>query len=153
MITYIDLHRRFDVKVQKTSGCWLWTGSLTKGYGHFRVHGQLMYAHRFAWEREHGRKIPDGLLVLHECDTPACVRPSHLFVGTQSDNMRDMVAKGRGGPPTLRGDACPWAKITEQDIAAICEMLEEGWPQTLIARYFRISQAHVSRIKLGRRGG
>ena len=85
------------------TNCWLWTGCLDPdGYGRFNVQkaGRWcpMPAQRVAWELVVG-PIPDGLLVCHHCDNPACVRPNHpehCFLGTQLDNMRDMAAKGRG---------------------------------------------------------
>lgn len=77
--------------------CWIWIASYTdSGYGRFSfTKGHWVPAHRFSWEL-HNAPIPQGLWVLHRCDTPACVRPNHLFLGTVTDNARDMAAKGRG---------------------------------------------------------
>ena len=87
---------RFWRFVEKTEGCWLWTGAKTGGgYGYIRRSGkEKMSAHRASWEMHNG-PVPEGLWVLHRCDTPACVRPDHLFVGTRADNMRDAHEKGR----------------------------------------------------------
>lgn len=90
---------RFWSKVKKTETCWVWTAGTFKyrnGYGQFRVRrgDPPAYAHRFAWELVNG-PIPQGLHVLHRCDNPPCVNPAHLFLGTQIDNYRDMVSKGR----------------------------------------------------------
>lgn len=68
-----------------------------RGYGSFTLDGSLgesVAAHRFSWELHFG-EVPDGMYVLHKCDNPPCVRPDHLFLGTQSDNMYDMWDKGR----------------------------------------------------------
>ena len=74
--------------------CWVWTGGITSaGYGEIKVDGLVMLAHRVAYWLAHGR-LPDHD-VLHQCDNPPCVRPSHLFAGTDVDNFRDAVAKGR----------------------------------------------------------
>ena len=88
--------RRFWLKVDKTEDCWLWTlWKNDKGYGKYAPYGgEIRLAHRYAYELTFDA-IPDGLFVLHRCDTPACVRPDHLFLGTHRDNMDDMVAKGR----------------------------------------------------------
>jgi hypothetical protein len=90
--------RRFIAKVEAGDGCWLWTSQRTpEGYGqfHFGRRGTPpWYAHRLAWELSNG-PIPDGLSVLHHCDTPSCVNPQHLFLGTQTDNMQDASRKGR----------------------------------------------------------
>lgn len=78
--------------------CKLWTGaSTTDGYGRKRVGGRLYLTHRLAWEEAHG-PIPEGVNVLHHCDTPACYEVEHLFLGTQADNVNDMVVKGRHNP-------------------------------------------------------
>lgn len=80
---------------EPNSGCWLWIGSLNKcRYGLFQVDGRQGLAHRHSYEMHIG-KIPDGLCVLHKCDTPECVNPDHLFLGTQQDNIADMNAKDR----------------------------------------------------------
>lgn len=86
---------RFWPKVQKTKSCWLWSGATGRGdYGHFIVKRKLIKAHRFSWELVNG-KIPSGLHCLHHCDNPPCVRPDHLFLGTDLDNARDAINKGR----------------------------------------------------------
>ena|SRR3990167_1783266 len=98
--------RRFWSKVAKGAEdvCWLWTASCHRnGYGQFvvttpsRDRRKLLNlrAHRVAWILTQDRHIPDGLQVLHRCDTPHCCNPSHLFLGTPTDNMRDASAKGR----------------------------------------------------------
>jgi hypothetical protein len=89
------IETRFWSKVTKTPTCWLWKRAHHNfGYGTFYDGRRLQKAHRVSYEFTHG-PIPDGLCVLHRCDNPACVRPDHLFVGTRTDNNRDMTAKGR----------------------------------------------------------
>jgi hypothetical protein len=81
--------------IDKTGDCWVWTGCLNAyGYGVTRINGKLYTAHRFSWFMTHG-PIPDGLCILHKCDNPPCVNPSHLFIGTKADNMWDKSFKGR----------------------------------------------------------
>lgn len=87
---------RFWDKVLIGDECWVWQAGIKphNGYGAFSLNGREMVAHRVAWLLCHG-EIPDGLRVLHHCDNPPCVRPDHLFLGTQKDNVLDAVAKGR----------------------------------------------------------
>lgn len=90
---------RFWAKVDKSGDCWIWTAAKTgRGYGNFALHGGNIAAHRYSWEITNG-PIPDGRGVLHECDTLACVRPDHLFLGTQRQNVADMIGKGRARYP------------------------------------------------------
>jgi hypothetical protein len=75
--------------------CWPWRGTVgANGYGNIRVDGHRVSAHRMAYEVLVG-EVPDGILVLHHCDNPACCNPRHLFLGTAKDNTQDMIAKGR----------------------------------------------------------
>lgn len=95
---------RFWEKVRKTDGCWEWLAYTCKfGYGRIGgVRGQVLDAHRVSWELHNG-PIPEGICVLHHCDNPPCTNPDHLFLGTLSDNLADMYAKGRQGPRGLSG--------------------------------------------------
>lgn len=97
---------RFWARVDKSGECWVWTGAaLPAGYGRWKGAHRLVYAHRFSWELANG-PIPDGMLVCHRCDNPPCVRPDHLFLGTPTDNIRDMNAKGRGRAGDRRREFC-----------------------------------------------
>ena len=95
----MDAKQRFEVKIELVPfvSCWLWTGALyPNGYG--AVAGREQLAHRAAWRFEFG-EIPPGMQVLHRCDVTFCVNPSHLFLGTHQDNMRDKALKGRAHGP------------------------------------------------------
>ena len=93
---HLPIEPRFWAKVDKSTTpneCWTWKGARTLNhYGSFDGRG----AHRVSWELANG-VIPSGLEVLHHCDNPPCVRPDHLFLGNQSDNLLDCVRKGRLG--------------------------------------------------------
>ena len=87
--------KRFFDKINKTNTCWNWTASLRNGYGVISVNGKNISAHRISWELHNNRDIPEGMVICHTCDNRKCVNPNHLFLGTQSDNMKDCSAKGR----------------------------------------------------------
>jgi hypothetical protein len=92
-----SLQCRFWAKVDCTKECWTWTASVftQTGYGQFALTPRKpVNAHRMSWELSFG-DIPSGMYVLHKCDNRSCVRPDHLFLGTQKDNMVDMSNKGR----------------------------------------------------------
>jgi len=88
---------RFWEKVDMRGHCWEWTAAKTScGYGRFKVEGKTVGAHRVSYELHYG-EIPEEMCVLHTCDTPPCVNPEHLFLGTPTDNNRDRDQKGRNG--------------------------------------------------------
>lgn len=90
-----SLEERFLKQIAKTDYCWNWTGHSADGrYGLIGYNKKQHPVHRYAWERENG-PISNGLFVLHRCDNPKCVRIDHLFLGTQADNVHDMISKGR----------------------------------------------------------
>jgi hypothetical protein len=105
---------RFWSKVDKNgptilhmeSPCWIWTASKESGYGRVKIGRKMFLAHRIAWLITSGPiphdKSAHGICVCHRCDNPACSNPSHLFLGTHTDNMRDREIKKRGNQP--RGD-------------------------------------------------
>ncbi len=91
----LSFEERFRSRIERRgdSECWLWTGSpMGFGYGRLWREDRFVVAHRVAWELAFG-PIPEGLWVLHRCDVPPCVNPSHLFVGTSRDNMADCKAR------------------------------------------------------------
>lgn len=129
---------RFWAKVQKLpgDGCWVWTGGLdTKGYGNFNVEGTTRRASKVAYEMAHGVSTL-GVHVLHRCDNRRCVRPDHLFLGTNADNVADKVAKGR--------QAMKLSPDAVRDLRARYEA--GGITQRDLAAAFGIGQAQVSRI-------
>lgn len=92
------LKLRFEERFVKTDQCWEWTSRKNAfGYGDFSENASKKWpAHRLSYTLYKG-VIPDGMLVLHDCDNPSCVNPDHLRLGTQKDNMVDMFSRGRSG--------------------------------------------------------
>lgn len=126
-------------RVNKTETCWLWTGSKTSaGYGDLNFMKQHVLAHRLAWTLENG-EIEKGLLVLHRCDTPLCVRPDHLFLGTDADNNRDRGIKER----------TPRRKLTSDQVREIRELLPFV-QQTKLASMFGVALSTIHGIKTRR---
>ena len=105
MITERDKVRFYDrICPEPNTGCWLWIGAPDSfGYGQIEINGASYRTHRLSWMIHRG-EITKGLVVCHRCDTPACVNPDHLFLGTHGDNVRDMHKKGRNRPATKRCD-------------------------------------------------
>lgn len=145
----ISLHDRFFEKVEPVteSGCWIWVGSRNRcGYGQFMLRGRPHLAHRVSWELKCG-KCPDGA-VLHKCDTPSCVNPSHLFIGSQADNVADMMAKGRN-VVGIRHSADRHGRARISNETAIQIFNAQG-RHAEIASHFGVCNATVSHIKTGR---
>ena len=124
--------------------CWLWTGwRLPSGYGTMRIRRERRTAlvHRVAYEVWIG-PIPEGMQVLHRCDTPPCFNPSHLWIGTQRDNIHDMLAKGRDAKqkPLKR-----WRgyKLTEAQALEAIERRDGGERADSVARAFGITPGYV----------
>ena len=132
---------RFWSKVEKTGGCWEWTGGRIHGYGAFAVKRKPIRAHRYSYELHNG-KVPKSLLVCHTCDVPSCVNPEHLFVGTHADNSADMVSKERQAHQ--RGELHPSSKLTDEDVLEIRSAA--GFYQRELAKKYGISRSHISMI-------
>lgn len=136
--------QRFWMKVAEpdpVTGCWMWLASVDeKGYGYFWA-GSRTNAHRFAYEQFIG-PIPDGMFTLHYCDTPGCVNPRHLWLGTHAANMRDRDTKGRA----LSGERAPSSKLRTLDVLAIRARLRRGATQVSLANEYGVTSATISRI-------
>ena len=146
----IPITLRFWSKVRKTDGCWYWTGAISNtGYGNFWINepmpkGRFVTAHRMAWLLTRGPLPEDGRdpqiagVVMHHCDTCACVRPDHLFLGTFQDNSRDMVSKGRNVAAPQR--------VTDDEVVQIRKRYADGETQATLARIYGICQTQIGRI-------
>lgn len=137
---------RFFKYVEKTETCWFWRGALTRaGYGLIYRDGVLVYAHRASYEMHVG-PIGYGLLVRHGCDTPRCVRPEHLSIGTQKDNLHDMYVRGRG----VVGAQSNLAHISDATGSEIRRAYNAGeGTNRELGRRFGVSHQLVSKIVRG----
>jgi hypothetical protein len=152
-----SIQERFWSKVKKTASCWIWEGALEPaGYGAFMIKQKGKWipirASRLSYLLKYG-ELPEGWCVCHHCDTPACVNPEHLFLGTHADNMRDSAKKGRlssKGVSRNCGEKNPLSKLTEADVHIIKGRLMAGEKQNNIAKDFSIDPTVVSDIKLGK---
>ena len=137
----------FWIKVDKPDGsddCWLWTGSKdSRGYGHLKICGRMVLAHRLAWELTHG-PIPLGVSVLHDCpsgDNPLCVR--HLWLGTQKQNVEDRDLKGRQAIGENNGRA----KLTAAQAAEIRRLqAEDGLGSRRLAIHFGLARSTIRSV-------
>jgi hypothetical protein len=149
---------RFWPKVDRSGECWVWTASkMPDGYGQIGVEGHRpKRAHRVSWELHFG-PIPPGMLVLHRCDNPPCVRPDHLFLGTSRDNTLDMVGKRRHGsqryPERLPSGVNHWRhrpdrqRLTDDQVKSIRTRYAAGGVSLVaLAREYHVSEASIRMI-------
>lgn len=137
-----DLYERFWEKVVVGPECWGWSAHKHKlGYGKIRPTSKycdaMIGAHQASWMIHKG-PIPEGMCVLHKCDNPECSNPSHLFLGSHTDNMRDKERKRRGKHPR---------KLSESDVAEIQTLFLNGHKQALVAEKFGVSFQRISQLK------
>jgi len=142
------------------NGCWIWQMAIKKNhagsslpYGWVGFNGGQMNAHRASWIIHYG-DIKDGLFVCHKCDVPACVNPEHLFLGTPSDNMKDMREKNRHRPiqQTERIGSTS-AKLNIEQVREIRVLLNENKRQAAIAKMYGVTQSAISLIASGKNWG
>jgi hypothetical protein len=142
---------RFWRRVDKSGDCWVWTGpTIRDGYGRLSVglrpQRHHVLAHRLSWQLHFG-PIPEGKLVLHRCDNPPCVRPDHLFLGTDLDNKRDCIQKGRAR--YAKGEANGRAKLTAEQVDVIRTAPRvRGW-QPQLARQFGVTRGLIGNVSRG----
>lgn len=130
--------------------CWVWTGATTDfGYGKLTVEKVWRTAHRRSYEMAHG-PIPPGLFVCHRCDTPACVRPDHLFLGTPAQNTKDMLEKGRAGYKGAPGEQNSHHKLTNEQVVSIRIRFDQGETIRFLAAEFGLTVSAISGIVNGR---
>jgi hypothetical protein len=114
-----------QVYPEPNTGCWLWAGGLTKGYGQLnpKSHNGFQYAHRYSYFLHHG-EFDRTKLLCHTCDVPACVNPDHLYLGTHKDNTRDIIE--RGNPNYAIGTKNGQSKLNPNSVIKIREEFRNG---------------------------
>lgn len=124
----LQTHRQKD-------NCWIWRGAKNRrGYGHICRNGKRIQAHQASWEIHFG-PVPRGLWVLHKCDVPSCVNPSHLFVGTPKDNAQDCIRKGRWSYSQLKCELVGTSKLTANDVLTIRERAKSESVKDIASSY------------------
>lgn len=143
---------RFLTKFLNLSGCWVWQRARQKsGYGYFKYKNKNVLAHRWSYEKFVG-PIPPTLFVLHKCDNRLCVKPSHLFLGNNQDNMDDKVQKNRQS--RLPGELNGRAKLTEANVLSIrIEYTLGDCSQLSLAKKFGVGKTQIRRILAGESWG
>lgn len=133
-----------QVDVKGLNDCWEFQGKLDdRGYGYFNVGPHQVLAHRVAYVYIYGL-MPEKLYVCHRCDNPKCSNPFHLFLGTPSDNIQDMLRKKRNNP--ARGERSGKAVLSEANVIRMRRMYREGVSQKDLALTFGISRKQISCI-------
>lgn len=141
---------RFWSRVDKSGECWVWTGGRDEhGYGSFTLStGNYLGAHRYSYTLAYGD--PGDLRVCHTCDNPPRVNPEHLFAGTQLENIKDRVTKGRCAGGQLLGEENRHARLRALDVIEIVRMLRAGATQAAVAVAFGVSENCIGSIARGR---
>lgn len=136
-----------QVDVGRVDDCWNWQGMTNNnGYGRFSLKDKHRMAHRLSMEYFSGG-ISEDLNVCHHCDNRLCVNPNHLFLGTQSDNLKDAAAKGGMYRPDTRGHRNGNTKLTVSDVCSIRSKLSAGIQQKHLAKAYGVHPETISNIK------
>lgn len=141
-----DVARLYSKYHVDADGCWIYTGSPgNNGYGQFTVDRTNLGAHVASYLASGGKLVGDQQ-VLHSCDKKLCIKPSCLFAGTQTENIRDKVDKQR----QAKGDMLSFTKLSATDVVAIRKKLTNGAYATVLAKEYNVSQSTILNVKSGR---
>jgi len=150
----VEVRVWYKIDIGDPDDCWPWTASVDRGgYGQINDGlGHIRKAHRLVLEITLGRPLRSGEWALHTCDVPRCCNPRHLYVGTPLDNTRDMHARGRyqhqGAPGTRNHNA----RLSDEDVRAILDVLASNPPrgtQARLAREYGVNPSVIMRIRRG----
>lgn len=138
--------KQVDIIHERPDCCWEWKGyRKNDGYGRVTIDSKDCMSHRVAYQLKIGQ-IPDGMLVCHSCDNPPCCNPSHLFVGSHSDNMKDMASKKRGKKIGIKGDANIHSKLSDDKVYEMRSLYLSGMPTRKLVKLFGLSRTQTIRI-------
>lgn len=131
------------IEIKGEDDCWEWKAYRTpEGYGQIRVNWKLWLSHRYMWTLLWG-DIPEGLVIMHQCDNPCCVNPKHLLLGTHLNNVQDKEAKGRGNAGAANG----MAKLSDADVEVIRELYHiDNLSQAEIGRRYGVNRSCICKI-------
>ena len=146
----LTTEERFWRYVEKKSDheCWNWTGACNNdGYGHLNIKNKTTRITRFSWTLHNGMIPKETPCVLHHCDNPKCVNPNHLFLGTQADNVEDMINKGRDNKARQKGEDNANHKLTLNEVKEIRRLhKKKQLTKKQIGEIFNVHQVTISRI-------
>jgi hypothetical protein len=145
------LHARKLIKWEvNENGCWICTSHASDksrgGYPRVSRHKRMVSVGRYMYEQKYG-EVQDHLDICHECDNPMCINPEHLFLGTKTDNMQDMMRKGRGNKQ--KGESIGTARLKNDEVINILKYLEQGMSRKDIANIYGVCKSTIDKIALG----
>ena len=153
----LDINKRLDrlitniQVIDDEKSCWNWIGPSKRnkgGYGAYKWSGQTWLSHRLIWHLFIEPLTDPEIKCCHKCDNRLCARPSHLFIGTQNDNIQDMKQKGRARSP--KGSASKMSKLTEGDIPEIKKLRKQGMTQEAIGNKYEVCHSAIGSILRGK---
>lgn len=134
------------IKIDEETGCWMWQAFRNpKGYGMIYYDGRVWLAHRLSFTL-HRHNIPGGLCACHSCDTPSCVNPDHIFLGSNADNVQDAVNKGR----IPFGESRSNSKLTDELVMEMVSKYANGATSRELSEEYGIHEAYVPAIIRGK---
>ena len=138
------------VNKKSNSECWNWNGNKVSGYGRFSIGAKSLgnvLAHRFSWEMHNNKEIPKGMVVMHSCDNPLCVNPSHLNIGTYMENTHDMLKKGRHTYIAHVGEKNGKSVLNEKIVR---EIRQSNMNHAELGRFYGVATSTIRGVRSGR---